>query len=777
MKREDHPYLRFRYEHHTYHGDAYDPYFAVTAPGRAQVYRLSREEFALAELFDGERDGSARRAAAAELLGRTPDSDGLRLLLHDLTEAGLLEPGAEEPLPPPAQLTTALEDRHNAPEDEQGFPSSIQTGSLAGPGGEGPLVGAVSGRRGSNTGPRFRLPLAALLWLGHLFNATLYARLSFVPAGLAVGGLYGLWINRNAAGMDAVALLWLPVLAGIFLASAFAVNLVSQLARAAAIVRYTGERPDFGVGFAFGFFPHFVTATEGPAERAATRARVGIVAAPLNATLWLFVLAVVGWFSARHAGGMLSALWLGTSVVSLSAFLVRLNPLVRRDGYFLLAHVLRAPDLRDQAWLTLFGFERPWRDRPPPRRGPLQLYALAVAAYIVLVITLIVLFPGHWLENFWGGTGVAIFLALIALIVWEQTKRIRAGRGRIEGYRFAMPQFPRWAWLLFVLLGLLALFPYTYSPSGPFQILPAERADVRALTAGAIKTVMTREGQNVAAGDELLRMADAQQIAQLHTAEARLVKLQANLALADSGARNEEIALAEQRVATVKKRLEFSSAEAERLRKAYRQNAISIQAYQKAEGNASVEREQLTEARKQLALVTAKPRSKRLEAMHAEIDAQKAQVDFYRQELEKTRIRAPIDGHVVSRKLMFARGDYLHEGDLIATVENADTLQAEIRMPESTIGEVHLGARSTAKFWAYPGTEFEGHVIRIAPDAEPSDYGKVVRVLVAIDHAGAEVKPGMTGHAKIRGGVYPAIVVYTRALARFVFIEIWSWLP
>lgn len=777
MKPEQPSYLSFQYENCNYRADVQTPYYAVTPPGQVQAFRLSPQEFALAELFNGERDAEARQAAAADLLGHTPDSREMRLLLHDLSEAGLLEPGTEEPLPPPAQLATALDDRYNDPDAAQGFPTSIQTGSLAGPGGEGPIVGAVAGHRGAASGPRFKLPVMLFLWLGHVFNTTLYIRLSFAPLVLTVAGLFGLWFNRVDAGIDAVQLLWLPALAGTILVSTFVVNLVSQLARAAAIAHYTGEKPGFGIGFAFGFLPRLVTATEGPAERAAPRARNRIVAAPLHATLWLFVVGLLGWFTSRHGGGMLASLWLGGCVVALVAFLIRLNPLVRRDGYFLLAHALRTPDLRDQAWVTLFGFERPWRDRPPPRKWPLRIYAAAVAAYIVLVITLILLFPAHWLENFWGGTGVLVFLALLALVIWEQSKRIRSGRGRIENYRVSMPHFPRWAWLLFVLLALLCLFPYTYSPSGTFKVLPAERADVRAVTSGVIQNVTAREGEAVSAGDVILHLDDSQQQAQLKSAKATLTKLEAELALTKAGARKEEVERAEQQVATARKRLEFSSDEADRLRRAYRKNAVSISAYQKAKGNASVEREQLAGARKQLAVVSAKARPKRLEALQAEIEAQQAQVEFFSQKLAETRIKAPIDGEIVSSRLQFARGDYLQKGEIIATVEQTDTLSAEIRMPESTISEVELGALTTARFWTYPGTNFAGHITSIAPNAETSEYGKVVRVQAALDRTGARLKPGMTGQAKIRGGVYPAIVVYTRALARFIMIEVWSWLP
>src|SRR5699024_9976681 len=134
----------------------------------------------------------------------------------------------------------------------------------------------------------WRLPVAPLLWLGHLFNITLYIRLGLVPLLLTVVALFGLWFNRIEAGVTVLQLLSLPVLAITIGISVVVVNLISQLSRAAAIRRYAGEKPAFGLGLAYGLLPCLITSTEGPAERADRRGRLRIIAAPLHATLWLF---------------------------------------------------------------------------------------------------------------------------------------------------------------------------------------------------------------------------------------------------------------------------------------------------------------------------------------------------------------------------------------------------------------------------------------------------------------------------------------------------------
>lgn len=86
-------------------------------------------------------------------------------------------------------------------------------------------------------------------------------------------------------------------------------------------------------------------------------------------------------------------------------------------------------------------------------------------------------------------------------------------------------------------------------------------------------------------------------------------------------------------------------------------------------------------------------------------------------------------------------------------------------------------AHRPARAWAYPGDGFDGEVIAIAPAADDSRYGKVVRVQLSIADPEGRLKSGMTGSAKIEGSRYPAIYVFTRAVWRFFMVEVWSWLP
>lgn len=756
------------------HDDA-RPYALVTAP-TGQVYRLSMAEYEMARVHDGRRDAQGRLEAAAEQVGTAIDAREMARFTADLVETGLLEAGSEEALPPPRQLADQISDRD--PRDEgESFPPSSVPGSLGNPGGQGPIGGG--GRApGQSSEPTIKVPGKPLQWLGHLLNQPLYHRpLQWLLFLLVAAALFGLWHNRMDAARDAVALFAPYRLVFVGMISALLVNLTAQAARAAAIARYTGEPPTCGIEFVLRVIPRLHTMTEGPAERADHSGRLRIIGSPLSASLVVFVLAIGGWLLVRQSGTFLPSLLLGLGVLAMAGFLLRLNPLARRDGYFLLAHRLKVPDLRDQAWIALFGYERPWQQDAPPPRAALRLYVLAVIAYVALVITLLLVYPARWLGTYFGGTGIAIFLVLMGIVVWEQTRRARSDRGRIEPMRLRLQTPTRPQWLLIGLLALAALFPYTYEPSGRVSVLPSERADIRALVAGDVREVFVQEGDTVEAGQEIVRLGDEQQESQVQASEARIRRLEAELRLLDSGSTNEEIALAEQRVATARERLEFADSEAERAEQAFRRGAIPPQEFESARANANVRREELAEAEHQLAVVEREAREDERATLEAELDAERAKLVFLRAQLENTRVRSPIAGRVVGDSLMFALGSYLDAGDLVATVQDQERLLAELHMPESTISEVEVGASARVRTWTAPGTSVPGRVTHIAPNVEEERYGKIVRVLVELDGSGTHLKPEMTGRAKIEGNTYPAIVVFTRAIVRLIMVEAWSWLP
>lgn len=753
-------------------------FVSLVSPKHGRSYRLKPGEFELARLFDGARDAEAVRSAARSLLGESPGPAELEQFANELSVAGLLEAGAREPLPVPPQSDEEIQAAGwSASADDTPPPPSILSGSLSGPGRSGSLTGLWGVFRGQAEPIRVPLSLKGWTWLGWLASLPVAnVILLWVLLTCAVGGFYGLLINHGYVAADLTRLLGnLLVLALVVVPGTLLANFIGQLARAATVSRVAGVQPRFGLIFGFGFIPYFRADTSGSAETVDRSDRLRIVGAAPLAQALLFVLGILIWLAFRRTGSWLPVVALGESLVALVALVLALNPLLRRDGYYLLANALNAPDLREQSIIALFGWQRPWHESRPLPPWMLRLYGIVSLAYVIWVSVFIVEFPGRWFAGAWGGTGVAVFLALTAYVVYVQVRRVSSPRSRVGDIVLAPPSQVHYA--IAAALAVVALLPFPFQPSGEFVVLPMMRANINAQIDGPITEVLVKEGDRVKQGQPVARIGDDAQKTAVAAGEAAVAHLEAQLALAKGGHKPQEIDLAKQQVEVAAKRYEFSKLMADRIAHAHDRKAVSDQEYDHAQQIAAVDKEELLTAKRNLSLVSSPAQSEQLTAIEADVKKAKAQLLFDRHQLELATMRSPIDGQIVSGTLQFAVGDYMHRGDLLAHVEQTRQLQIAIGLPEAQVSDVKLGAQAYAKCWAYPGRSFPGKVTQIAPSVETIENGKVVRVVMTMDNSAGLLKPGMTGYAKIDAGTFPVIVVFTRALYRFFFVEVWSWLP
>jgi len=759
---------------------------AVLVGLRGAQIELDADDHALAQLFDGDRDAAQIRALASSRLGRQISPAALEAFAARLGVAGVLEPGFWEPLPSPALTEEGEAQLVRADSDSSPMLPSTMPGSLAGPGLMGGLLSLVTDRRGTVREPWARLSPGPWVRAGALLNWPLLGRgAMLLLAALLVFVLYGLWQQRVEAAADLLTLRSPYAFAGMLWLGLTLIHLFGQAARAHAVDRFAGSRPEVGLLRGPFVFPLVHVETRGPAERADRAARARIVGSALTALTLLFIGCLLFWFLSRDAASPVAGVSLWIAALVMLTLLLRLNPLARRDGYFLLAQWLGIPDLREQAFAAVAGFGRLGWVMQQRRlgRGVLVLYALLSLASLLALLVLAAAMPGEWITSRFGGFGFILVVALMGVLVSQSYRNSRAGSANTDLGSPGHPWWKFWAdfsrttWIVIIAIGLVSILPYRYHASGDFDVLPSARADVRALTPGDVREVLVKEGDLVKAGQVIARISDYEQRALVAAAEAKLAALESEKSLAQKGGKAEEVAVAESAVQTAQKRAEVSASQARRIANAYRNKSVTAQEYERAQGIADVDAKALEEARGKLALVQSPAVAERMASIEAGIREAQAELVYQRQRLAYTRITAPIAGRVVSGSLMFSRGSFLNRGDQLAVIEDAGERVAEIKLPENAIGEIKIGNEVNAKAWAFPGTSFEGKVLGIAPAAEDSPYGKVVRVRVSLSDPDNRLLPGMTGNAKVAGGWNIVLVQFTRALARFLFVEVWSWIP
>lgn len=449
-------------------------------------------------------------------------------------------------------------------------------------------------------------------------------------------------------------------------------------------------------------------------------------------------------------------------------------------------------------------------------------------------------------------------------------------------------------WLVPLAFVVVLFLPYSYEAGGPFKLMPAEVVEVRAQVDGDLREVRVQEGDFVEAG-QVLAVLDVRALerdrdvlrAELTSAQAQLDLLttgaraeelaiaernveieqaaldllrngarpeeiaiarkkvdvrQAKLDLLRNGARPEEIAIARQDVEYQRIQVDFNRTELERLEGMAENDATTDQELEKArrqleaaeqlhltakdrlaiveqgarpeeiaaaegelaaaqdelaiiEQGARAEEIQAAEkalevAREQLAIIEDGARDEEVTAAQAKVHDLQARLRFVEQDIELAVVKAPIagqlatpkidmpvSGKVVTPYLESRVGEYLRKGDLLITIQRVDTLHAEIRIAEHDIPEVEVGAKARFKLWGEPTETYEGVVKSIAPRAEPTAEGHVVRVLCALPNPEHALIPETMGEAKILSERRTVLSAFTRQLVRFVRVEIWSWLP
>src|SRR6266849_3565189 len=261
----------------------------------------------------------------------------------------------------------------------------------------------------------------------------------------------------------------------------------------------------------------------------------------------------------------------------------------------------------------------------------------------------------------------------------------------------------------------------------------SEEIRVSSELSGRLKTVRVEEGDRVQRGQVLAEIENDDYRARVAAAEAELAQREAELRRTVNGARTQERREAEASTQAAKAVLGNAKSEAERRRGLADRNVISRDEADRYERGYQVARAQYEQAAQHFALIDA-------EAAVATARAQLAEARAY---LEKSYIRAPING-VILRKLR-------HNGESVSTqfdspvITMADdsVLRVRLDVDESDVSKLKVGQRAYVTAEAYGAHKFWGHVIRVGRilgkknvrTDEPSEHvdTKILETLVELE--------------------------------------------
>jgi len=387
-------------------------------------------------------------------------------------------------------------------------------------------------------------------------------------------------------------------------------------------------------------------------------------------------------------------------MLSLSMTLVcNLNPLIKLDGYYLLADLLRVENLKDRSMAQLGWIfrgkvlRRPVAAVAATRREAwiLTIYGLASTVYQALLVTTIltVLVSAASGEN---GPGLGT-VALLGFVAWMILKRpLNAAREAVMqsaqaqvgkyGVRGALV---RAGVAAAVVIAASLVLPWRATSDAASVAEPWRMAEVRSPLDGTVGAVLVREGSVVKAGQPLVRLEVPEE---------------------------EALARMEREIAGRLRR--------EALRRRSRGDAAGAD---------------VTEKEAQTAEMRA-----------ADIEAR----------LKSAVVTSPMDGVVLTRRLEeMERGPARREGGLMRIGDNT-RLRFRSVMDARRVGPVHEGMAAEVRVRAFPGEVLEGKVVSVSrqsldakDDRLQSVTGAHWEVVVETDNPGGRVLPGMTGETQV----------------------------
>ena len=339
----------------------------------------------------------------------------------------------------------------------------------------------------------------------------------------------------------------------------------------------------------------------------------------------------------------------------------------------------------------------------------------------------------------WPIAGLAVAAAVGGWFAWQQYQ----GRPGAVEYRTAKA----------------VQGPITASVSASGTLNPVTSVLVGSQVSGQLKEVLAdynaevRKGQLIARIDpETFEYRVRQSQADVDSARAQVLTAQANVAAARAAVSRAEVNLAEAR------------RDRDRKQMLVERNFISAADLEKARAVHDAAQEDLRSARAQVDVASAQANSAQANVKQREAQLAQARVD-----LERTAIRAPVDGIVIKRSVDAGQtvAASLQAPELFVIAQSLRDMQVDTSVDEAEIGRVRPGLKASFTVDAFPGRSFSGEVRQVRKAAQTVQNVVTYTVVVSANNPELALIPGMTANVRIVTDTRESALKVPNAALRF----------
>lgn len=218
------------------------------------------------------------------------------------------------------------------------------------------------------------------------------------------------------------------------------VNFCAAFFTGLAIHRQGGNVPAFGLRMILFIIPRFAVDESG-VRKLEREGKLAVFATTMRTRLLLFASGTIFWAFTRHSQTMIPDIALLISQIALLTLVFTAFPLLSGDGYKYLTTYFRQDMLKQRAsaWLFKNNQSKLGFSFPEPSAGEKKIfisYMVGSLLFSALVLTFLFILVSTALVGRFGGSGAAIFFALLAAIgVWKlsmQSKKEKAAKAVVQ---------------------------------------------------------------------------------------------------------------------------------------------------------------------------------------------------------------------------------------------------------------------------------------------------------------------------------------------------------
>ena len=519
----------------------------------------------------------------------------------------------------------------------------------------------------------------------------------------------------------------------------------------------------------------------------------------------LLALAVIVW-RVTVVGSFVNNVALIIAVVCWITVLFNFNPLIKLDGYYLLSDWVDIPNLRQKSFSYLGNvFKRKLLGWPietakvTKREKRIFLsYALLAVAYSAFLIFYVLVIVARFLVAKLGGVGILLLFAVLLFTLKSTLTGLMRGFIQHLSYMKTLTRNPK-RLVIHILIAVIAIVlvfavPFPHRISGDISVHPIEeftlslnkfgllernyrrgganpenRSSYLQMTSTEMAVLdlmpLVKDGQEVQPGDTLAVLISNQVTKEIIANTALLEKFEGELALLKAPPKKEEIAEAKAQIMAAQANYDQLVRELNRIVELTKKNLASKEELEAAQAKVEIAGAELANKKSRLELLKAPPKLEEKAVIQAEIDKQRAKVNFLKVQQDAQSITSPIKGTVTA---------YRSEDKILSVVDNH---QVELLVPvtDFDINLVELDQDVKLKVRSYPGRTFIGHVAYIPKGTHNIEGNSRFLVSIVVENNHGLLCKGMSGYAKIEVGKSSLFGLIMRKLSSIIRVEFWSW--